>query len=112
MAGCTIFRALRDRGVALCADEPAVAARVRLLYDEILADEIGHVGFIAAQLGRRGRWLMRRLYRTLGPRMAAQMPELVALLGRQEVARRFAADFRLAAMAAELPGRAFAAASP
>jgi hypothetical protein len=111
MTGCTIFRALRDRGVALWADEPAVAARIRLLYDEIIADEIGHVGFIASLLGARGRWLMRTLYRTLGPRMAAQLPELVALLGRQDLARRFAAEFRLAAMAAELPGRAFAAAA-
>jgi hypothetical protein len=41
MAGCVIFRALRDRGVALFADEPRVAARIRLLYDEILADELG-----------------------------------------------------------------------
>src|SRR5262249_47250355 len=28
MAGCVIFRALRDRGVSLFADEPAVAARI------------------------------------------------------------------------------------
>jgi hypothetical protein len=111
MAGCTIFRVLRDRGVALCSDEPAVAARIRLLYDEILADEIGHVGFIASQLGRRGRWLMRTLYRTLGPQMAAQMPELVALLGWRNVLDRFAAEFRLDTLAAELPGRAFAAAA-
>ena len=110
MAGCTIFRALRDSGVALFADEPLVAGRIRLLYDEILADEIGHVGFIASVLGRRGRWLMRTLYRTLGPRMAAQMPELVALLGRGELERRFGAAFRLEAMAAELPGLAFAVA--
>src|SRR5262249_27173110 len=46
MAGCVLFRALRDRGVALLADEPAVAARVSLLYDQILADEIGHVGYV------------------------------------------------------------------
>src|SRR5207253_1203926 len=44
MVGCLMFRALRDRGVALFAEEPTVAERIRLLYDEILGDEIGHVG--------------------------------------------------------------------
>ena len=54
MAGCVLFSALRDRGVALFADEPAVAERIAQLYDEILADEISHVGYIAAQLGPLG----------------------------------------------------------
>ena len=110
MAGCIIFRALRDRGVALFAAEPAVAGRIRLLYDEILGDEIGHVGYIAARLGPAGRRIMRGLYRALGARLAAQLPELVALCGRAELARRFGAAFRLAEMAAELPGRAYATA--
>jgi hypothetical protein len=111
MAGCVIFRALRDRGVALFAEEPEVAARVRLLYDEILADEIGHVGYIAAVLGPAGRSVMRGLYRVLGQRLVAQLPELLALVGRRELGRLFGADFRLAEMAAELPGRAYAAAT-
>jgi len=109
MAGCVIFRLLRDRGVELFADDPRVAARVRLLYDEILGDEIGHVGYIAGVLGPQGRRVMRVLYRLLGLRLATQLPELVALVGRRELARRFAAEFRLDAMAAELPGRAYAA---
>jgi hypothetical protein len=111
MAGCVIFRALRDRGVELFAEEPAVAERVRLLYDEILGDEIGHVGFIAAELSPRGRSTMRALYRLLGLRMACQLPELVQLLGRRELARRFAGAFPLEEMLAELPGLAYAAAS-
>jgi hypothetical protein len=111
MAGCVIFRALRDRGVALFADEPEVAARIRLLYDEILGDEIGHVGFIAAVLGPRGRALMRGLYRILGHRLAGQLPELVAVCGRAELMARFRAAFHLDEMAAELPGRAYAAAT-
>ena len=109
MAGCVLFRALRDKGVELCADEPAVAERVRLLYDEILADEIGHVGFIAARLGERGRASMRRLYERLAPTLAAQSPELNVLFGREALRERFA-SFRLADAAAELPGLAFAAA--
>jgi hypothetical protein len=110
MAGCILFRALRDRGLALFADEPAVADRIRLLYDEILADEISHVGFIASQLGRRGRAVMRGLYRLLGVRLAGQMPETVRLLGRAELTRRFAA-FRLEEMARQYPRLAFTAAT-
>jgi len=93
MAGCVIFRMLRDRGIALFADEPAVAGRIRLLYDEILADEIGHVGYIASVLGPAGRSMMRRLFRLLGVRLARQLPELVALYGRAALAGAFAAEF-------------------
>jgi hypothetical protein len=110
MAGCVLFRALRERGLALFADEPEVAGRIRLLYDEILADEISHVGFIAWQLGPRGRALMRGLYRALGARLVGQMPEAVRLFGRTELARRFGA-FRLEEMAREYPRLAFTAAT-
>ncbi len=34
MVGCVLFRAMRDKGVELFADEPAVAERIRLLYNE------------------------------------------------------------------------------
>jgi len=111
MAGCVLFRALRDRGVALFAGEPDVAERIWMLYDEILGDEVSHVGFVAAQLGRRGRALMRGLYRVLGARLAAGMPEVVRLFGRPELRRRFRAPFRLDAMVAEFPRLAFAAAT-
>src|SRR5262245_33972405 len=79
MVGCVLFRALRDRGLALFADEPAVAERIRLLYDEILADEISHVGFVVAQMGPTGRRLMLWLYRRFSMRLAMQMPELKML---------------------------------
>ena len=95
MAGCVLFRALGERGVALVADEPAIAARVRLHYDQILADERGHVHYITLQLGRTGRAIMRALYRVLGPHLAASMPDLVALFGRAELRRRFEAPFPL-----------------
>src|SRR5262249_61259162 len=104
--------ALRDRGVALLADEPEVAARVRLLYDQILTDEIGHVGYVTLMLGRTGRRVMRALYGVVGGRLAAGMPELVRLFGRNELARRFRAEFRLDDLMRELPGGAYAAALP
>lgn len=89
MAGCVLFRALGERGTALVADEPAIAARVRLLYDQILTDELGHVDYITMQLGRFGRAVMRALYRVLGPQLAASMPEIAALFGRGELRRAF-----------------------
>jgi hypothetical protein len=107
MIGCVVFRALRDHGIALAADEPAVAARVRLLLDEILADELGHAAYAATRLGAAGRALMRTLYRALGWLFLAQLPELGELVGRREVATRLH-SFDLVAEAAELPGRAFA----
>lgn len=98
MAGCTLFRALGERGVELFAAEPAVAARIRLLYDDILADELFHVRLIDARLGPAGRTLMHGLYRFGGLRLAAQMPEIMQLFGRTELRRRFLAPFRLQEM--------------
>lgn len=102
MVGCTMFRALRERGGELFAAEPAVAARIRLLYDDILTDEIFHVRMIDARLGPTGRALMRAFYRLGGARLAGQMPEVVRLFGRAEIRRRFRAPFRLDEMVAEV----------
>lgn len=106
MVGCVLFRALRDRGVALFAAEPAIAERVRLLYDEILADEVSHVGYVTAQLGAAGRRLMVWLYRHFGVRLATQMPELVALFGATSLARHFE-NFPLDVIAADLGDKTF-----
>jgi hypothetical protein len=86
-----LFRHLRDKGVELFADEPAVAERIWLLYNEILADEIGHVGFIAAWLDEHGRSVMRRMYARLWWTLASQFSEMVTLLGRAEMAIRVSA---------------------
>ena len=107
MVGCVIFRALRERGVALFADEPRVATRIALLYDEILTDELGHVFHIASLLGPARQALMRGLYRAVGHRLAAQMPELGLLFGRTELRRRCAA-FRTDTIGAELCDRGHA----
>jgi len=110
MVGCVFFRALRDVGCELFAAEPAVAARIRVLYNEILADEIGHVGYIAARLGPARRRLMRALYAALGPRMVRQMRELRQLCPDSEWARRLT-GFRLSEMVDECAGLAYAAAT-
>jgi len=112
MVGCVLFRILRDRGLELCADEPLVAERVRRLFDQILGDELSHVGFIASLLGVRGRAMMRRLYRLLAVPLARRAPAVSQLVGRRELRRTFSPTFRADVMAAELPGLAYVAANP
>ena len=107
MMGCVMFRALRDRGMALFADEPECVERIRVLFDEILADEICHVGLIEAGLGRFGRAVMHGLYRLVGKRMAARSPEFVAAVGREEIERRLAESFDQARLAAQFPETAY-----
>ena len=52
---------LRRVGVELFADEPDVAARIERLYGEIVADELGHVGYCAARCTPAERAIMRWL---------------------------------------------------
>ena len=107
MMGCVMFAALRDRGIALFADEPDVAERIRVLFNEILADEICHVGLVDAGLGRFGRTVMRGLYRLVGRRMALGTPEFVAAIGREEILRRLAEPFDQRSLAAQFPETAY-----
>jgi hypothetical protein len=112
MVGCVMFETLRDRGLELFACDSEVAARIRRLFDEILGDELGHVGFIASLLGPLGRATMRWLHRMLAVPLAHGVPAMVALLGRRELRRRFRTDFRPDRLAATLPGLAYVAAHP
>jgi hypothetical protein len=61
LMGTVAFAQLARQGEELLADHPAMAARVRTLFDEILIDEVGHVTFL---LGSMRGWqlaLIRRL---------------------------------------------------
>ena len=107
MMGCVMFGALRDRGIALFADEPEVVERIRVLFNEILADEICHVGLVDAGLGRFGRAVMRGLYQLVGKRMAAGTPEFVAAVGRDEILRRLSEPFDQRSLAAQFPETAY-----
>jgi hypothetical protein len=109
LAGCALFHQLRDRGIQLFADESPVAERIGTLYNEILGDEIGHVGFIAARLSEIGRAAMRRLYLRMAPILVSQVPELTRLFGHDQLMHGFA-SFNLSEAAAELPTLAFPAA--
>jgi hypothetical protein len=109
MMGCVTFRALRDRGLELFADEPEVAARIGLLFDEILADEICHVGLVEARLGRIGRAAMRFVFRQMASHIGATLAgEYARVLDAERFAEAARTPFDQGALAAEFPEKAYA----
>lgn len=112
VVGCILFRALRDEGVRLFADDPAVAGQIGRLYDRILADEVGHVGFIAAKLSPWWRRVTRLLARDVAWRgILGSVPEVDVLFGRAEVRRLLRRRFDVRREVAAFAGRAYAAAA-
>ncbi len=112
MAGCAMFAMLGARGVELFGDEPTVATRIRSLYSEILTDEIGHVGYCAANCTVRGRRLMRWLYPLMARYVVRGTPELAKVLGRGQISAHVAAPFDLDRYAQEVEVRPFIAQQP
>ncbi len=107
-----MFDELRHAGVAIFADEPDVAARIASLYDEILTDEIGHVGYCAARCSAIERRLMRRLYPRFGRLFARQTPEILLVVDRDDLYARLDRPFDIAALTRDLPRPTFVAALP
>jgi hypothetical protein len=112
MAGCVMFDELRRAGVAIFADEPAVAARIDALYGEILTDEIGHVGYCAARCSPTGRMLMRRLYPRFGRLFAQQTSEILLVVDRHALHERLDRPFDFADLTEGLSTTTFIAAVP
>ncbi|SPM36831.1 hypothetical protein BN1232_02819 [Mycobacterium rhizamassiliense] len=112
MAGCIMFDELRRVGVELFADEPAVAARIELLYTEILTDELGHVGYCAARCSRAERAIMRRFYPVFGRLFARQTAEIRLLIDRESLHARLDRPFDVEELAARVPNETFVAAHP
>jgi hypothetical protein len=88
--GVVAFSLLRNKASELFADEPEVLARVQSLYDEILADEIGHVMFARAQLGKIGLKVAQTLQPLVVKSILDNVPELTQLFGAAEVKRAIA----------------------
>src|SRR6201997_4658437 len=112
MAGCIMFDELRRIGVGLFADEPDVAARIELLYSEILTDELGHVGYCAASCTRAGRAIMRWLYPRFGRFFARPTAEIRLLTDREKLHARLDAPFDVEGLAAGVSNETFVAARP
>ena len=112
VVGCILFRAMRDEGVRLFSDDPQVADRIARFYDEILADEVGHVGFIAAKLSPGWRSVTRFLAREFAWRsIVASVPEVVALVGKSDLRRLLRQRFDVEREARNFAGSAYAAAA-
>ncbi len=112
MAGCVIFDLLGQAGCELFADEPEVAERIRLLYGEILTDEIGHVGYCAARCSNAGRTIMRSLYAPLTRLLVRQNPEINLVIDQEVMADRLSKPFDLVGLSERLTTRPFIAAHP
>ena len=112
VVGCILFRAMHDEGVRLFADDPPVADRIARLYDEILADEVGHVGFIAAKLSPRWRSVTRFLAREVAWRsILGSVPEMLPLIGRSRLRALLRRRFDVRREAERFGGDAYAAAA-
>jgi hypothetical protein len=112
MAGCIMFDELRRVGVELFAEEPNVAARIHLLYTEILTDEIGHVGYYAARCSRAERTLMRWLYPYFGRLFARQTVEISLLTDREKLRARLSRPFDVDELTVGMSNETFLAAHP
>lgn len=112
MAGCAMFDLLGQAGVALFSDEPEVAHRIRLLYGEILTDEIGHVGYCAARCSDAGRGVMRLLYPPIARLFASQTPEILEVVGRNTLRKRLSHPFDFSDFTERLSSEPFVAARP
>ncbi|MEY8014969.1 MULTISPECIES: hypothetical protein [Mycobacterium] len=112
MAGCVMFDELRRVGAELFADEPAVAARIELLYSEILTDEIGHVGYCASRCSSAERALMRRIYPFIGRLFARQTAEISLLVDPKALHARLDRPFKVDELTAGLGNETYLVTHP
>lgn len=85
--GIAGFQLLKEEARDILADEPEVAARVACLFDQILVDEIGHVRWLQSRLGPLRLAFTRRVIPALAAAFLRDVPEIVALLGRERLMR-------------------------
>ncbi|MGV0812011.1 hypothetical protein ABQF34_08630 [Mycolicibacterium boenickei] len=107
MAGCIMFDELRRAGAELFADEPDVAARIELLYSEILTDEIGHVGYCASRCTTAERAVMRRIYPLIGRLVARQTAEISLLIDPAMLRARLNRPFDVEELSATLDNETY-----
>ncbi|OBK45617.1 hypothetical protein [Mycobacterium kubicae] len=112
MAGCIMFDELRRVGNELFADEPEVAARIELLYSEILTDEIGHVGYCASRCTSPERAIMRRIYPRIGRLFARQTVEISLLVDPKALHARLDRPFDVEELTAGLDNETYLVTHP
>lgn len=112
MAGCIMFDELRRVGIELFADEPAVAERIGLLYNDILTDEIGHVGYCASRCTSAERAIMRRMYPLFGRLFARQTAEISLLVDTKALHARLDQPFDVEELTAGLGNETYLVTRP
>ena len=83
-----------------------------MLYNEILTDEIGHVGYCAARCSDRGRAIMRGLYPVFARLIARQTPEVFEIIEHRTLTDRISRPFDFGVMTDRMPTTTFIAAYP
>ncbi len=87
LAALMIFDLLIERAEQLLADEPAVRDRVVELLREILTDEMAHVGYARAHLGRTGAFAARTLLPLVARGIFGDLGEVSRLFDPQRIGR-------------------------
>jgi tellurite resistance protein len=95
--GCVAFRLLHEVTPRLFGEQPEVVARLQTLLGEILCDEIGHVAWCRAQIGRLGVRAARLLVPVVTSGFLVDVQECAHLFGVERVRAELAA-FDLPAM--------------
>lgn len=90
-----VFRLLLDTGRELFAGHPALWARLVALLNQIMIDEVGHVAYCRARLGRLGLSIARLLLPSVKAALLSDQVEFAQLVGRERFDRAFA-GFELA----------------
>jgi hypothetical protein len=112
MAGCVMFGELRRVGIELFADEPEVCERIKLLYSEILTDEVGHVGYCASRCTTAERAIMRRVYPLIGRVFAQQTAEISLLIDPAKLRARLDRPFHVDELTAGLDNETYLVTHP
>jgi hypothetical protein len=93
--GCVVFQLLRENA-SLFAAEPSVAAHLRSLTTEILRDELLHVAYCQARLGRLRLRAAELLLPWIARFLMREIPELAELgCDRAELMRRLRSSLPL-----------------
>jgi hypothetical protein len=85
------FRLLLDVGRELFGGAPDLWARVSTLLEQIMVDEVGHVAYCRARLGRRGLAMARVLFPSVARSILSDQREFAQLVGSAGFANALAA---------------------
>ncbi|MFV8750970.1 hypothetical protein ACNOYE_10535 [Nannocystaceae bacterium ST9] len=102
--GVAIFSLLLEKARTLFASQPETLARIETLFGQILVDEVGHVQYIRSTLAPARLQWARRIMPLVAWGALRDIPELIALFGRDVLMQRVA-SIDVESAAASYPDR-------